>query len=155
MIWLVYLNKCITNAEEGSVSVAIRKETEQYHLRSRVYWFVFNWGIHSRSAWLSQCVMHWLSHWTEQENQRQWLSSCSYSGWLWSRAIELFAVFIRLQVQDFPCCKNDRSGIPTNSKEKKEDLFQQRRRLVSPTKSVVNAFKKSTKQSFTRWRTSK
>ena len=33
VIWLVNLNKCRTNAKEGSVSIAIEKETEQYHLK--------------------------------------------------------------------------------------------------------------------------
>ena len=48
--------------------------------------------------------------------------------------------------------KNYWSGIPTNDKEKKEGLLQQRKQLLSTTKSVVIAFNKSTNGAITLYR---
>ena len=130
--------------------------------RSRVYWFKFNWGIHCQRSWLFQCVMHWLSlNWTRKST---------------TMGIILFPKLIIIIQGDRSICdlywitsaeitKNYWSGIPTNDKEKKEDLLQQRKQLLSTTKSVVIAFNKSTSGAITlyrnaevldktRWRTS-
>ena len=69
--------------------------------------------------------------------------------------IEVVVVLIGLQVHDLQCYKSNRSGISTNGKEKKEDLLQQRRQLLTATKYEVIAFNKSAMQVISVYRNAK
>ena len=69
--------------------------------------------------------------------------------------IEVTVVLIGLQVHDLQCCKSNRFSISANGKERKEDLLQLRRQLLTATKYVVIAFNKSTMQVINVYRNAK
>ena len=72
-------------------------------------------------------------------------------GWLWFRAIKVFAFLIRLQLQDLQCCKSRRFGIPVNGKEEKGRPAAADLPRKQSLCSKIEKF--SSKQSFTHWRT--